>query len=87
MINGVNSRMSLLVTIFFMLVNIGNSERSNMPDAESMTAMDVWILSCMGFLAAGGHTYMTSAIKSRQKREVASILYCIEMRLILCKSS
>ena len=44
--------MSLLVTIFLMLVNIGNSERSNMPDAETMTAMDIWILSCMGFLAA-----------------------------------
>ena len=47
-----NSRMSLLVTIFLMLVNIGNSERSNMPDAETMTAMDIWVLSSMGFLAA-----------------------------------
>ena len=52
-------RMSLLVTIFLMLVNIGNSERSNMPDAETMTAMDVWILSCMAFLAAALLEYST----------------------------
>ena len=51
--------MSLLVTIFLMLVNIGNSERSNMPDAETMTAMDVWILSCMAFLAAALLEYST----------------------------
>ena len=51
--------MSLLVTIFLMLVNIGNSERSNMPDAETMTAMDVWLLSCMAFLAAAILEYAT----------------------------
>ena len=55
----VPGRMALLVTIFLMLVNIGNSERSNMPDAETMTAMDVWILSCMAFLAAALLEYST----------------------------
>ena len=44
-------RMTLLVTTFLVLVNMGNSERTAAPRSESITAMDVWILSCMGFVA------------------------------------
>jgi hypothetical protein len=69
----VPGRMALLITIFLMLVNIGNSERSRSPIVRTLaiqfriqliiaplfhlqlarlTALDIWLLSCMGFVAA-----------------------------------
>ena len=63
----VPGRMALLVTIFLMLVNISNSARSNAPkvnklyrntglrakcfQAVNLTALDVWLLGSMCFVA------------------------------------
>ncbi len=44
--------MALIITIFLMLVNISSAERYNGPQSESMTALDVWMLMCMLFVAA-----------------------------------
>ena len=43
--------MALIITIFLMLVNISSSERANGPPAKSMTALDIWMLICMTFVA------------------------------------
>lgn len=47
----VPGRMALLVTIFLMLVNIDNTGNTDHPKAEGLTAMELWIVACMIFVA------------------------------------
>ena len=39
--------MALLVTIFLMLVNFSTSSRKTAPQAENLTALDVWLLAAI----------------------------------------
>jgi len=43
-------RMALLVTLFLVLVNIFNTVTTNTPKAEGLTAIEVWMLSCILFV-------------------------------------
>ena len=43
-------RMSLLVTIFLVLVNIFNSVTINTPKAEGLMALEAWMLACILFV-------------------------------------
>lgn len=47
----VPGRMALLVTIFLMLVNVSNAASVINPKSEGLTAMDLWLLICMVFVA------------------------------------
>ncbi len=48
----VPGRMALIVTIFLMLVNFSATERSRGPQSDAMTALDIWMLICILFVAA-----------------------------------
>ena len=57
----VPARMSLLVTLFLVLINIFNSMKSDSPQAESgFTAVSAWLFSCIMFVfgALVGYTIM-----------------------------
>jgi len=43
-------RMALLVTLFLVLVNIFNNITTNTPKAEGLTAIEIWMLSCILFV-------------------------------------
>merc|ERR1719384_2871191 len=43
-------RMALLVTLFLVLVNIFNTVTTNTPKAEGLTAIEIWMLSCILFV-------------------------------------
>ncbi len=47
----VPGRMALLVTIFLMLVNIDNTGNAENPKAEGLTGMELWLVTCMAFVA------------------------------------
>lgn len=46
----VPGRMSLLVTLFLVLVNIFNTVTTNTPKAEGLTAIEAWMLACILFV-------------------------------------
>ena len=43
-------RMALLITLFLVLVNIFNTVTTNTPKAEGLTAIEIWMLSCLLFV-------------------------------------
>jgi len=45
-------RMSLLITIFLVLINIYNTIQTNSPQAEALTAMEAWLIACIVFVFA-----------------------------------
>jgi len=49
-VNAISGRMILLVTLFFVLINISNTVTTNTPRAEGPTAMAVWMLACILFV-------------------------------------
>ena len=46
----VPGRMTLLVTVFLVLVNIFNTITSNIPKAEGLTAIEAWVIVCVLFV-------------------------------------
>ncbi|XP_023343176.1 gamma-aminobutyric acid receptor subunit pi [Eurytemora carolleeae] len=46
----VPGRMTLLVTIFLVLINIFNNVTSNSPNVEGLTAISTWIITCILFV-------------------------------------
>ena len=43
-------RMTLLITVFLVLVNIFNSITTNIPKAEGLTAIEAWVIVCVLFV-------------------------------------
>ena len=43
-------RMTLLITLFLVLVNIFNNVTTNSPKAEGLTAIEIWMLVCILFV-------------------------------------
>ena len=43
-------RMTLLITIFLVLVNIFNTITTNIPKAEGLTAIEAWVIVCVLFV-------------------------------------
>ena len=43
-------RMTLLVTIFLVLINIHNTIQTNSPKAEGFTAIKTWVIACIIFV-------------------------------------
>jgi len=46
----IGGRMSLLVILFLLLVNIFNTVVTNTPKAECLTAIEIWMLACILFV-------------------------------------
>jgi len=46
----VPGRMTLLITIFLVLVNIFNTITTNIPKAEGLTAIEAWVIGCVLFV-------------------------------------
>ena len=42
--------MTLLITIFLVLVNIFNTITTNIPKAEGLTAIEAWVIGCVLFV-------------------------------------
>ena len=42
--------MTLLITVFLVLVNIFNTVTTNTPKAEGLTAIEAWMLACILFV-------------------------------------
>ena len=43
-------RMTLLITVFLVLVNIFNTITTNIPKAEGLTAIESWVIVCVLFV-------------------------------------
>ncbi|TRY69251.1 hypothetical protein TCAL_16528 [Tigriopus californicus] len=48
----VPGRMAILVTLLLVLINVSNSISTSIPLAKSLTAVEIWLLSCLGFVFA-----------------------------------
>jgi len=46
----VPGRMTMLVTLFLVLINIHNTIQTNSPKAEGFTAIKTWIIACIVFV-------------------------------------
>ena len=72
-------RMTLLVTLFLVLINIFNAITTNIPKAEGLTAIEVWMLICILFVfgALAEYTFIlfnnqtapTNAVAIQQLKE------------------
>ena len=65
--------MTLLITIFLVLVNIFNTITTNIPKAEGLTAIEAWVIGCVLFvfgaligkkITEGSHQYTIHFILS-----------------------
>ena len=66
--------MALLITLFLVLVNIFNNVTTNSPKAETLTAIEIWMLACILFVF-GKQKYNLS-IKNFIKILWISYIYC-----------
>ena len=60
--------MTLLVTVFLVLVNIFNTITTNIPKAEGLTAIEAWVIACIIFVfgALGEYTVILLKIKLKK---------------------
>ena len=66
-------RMTLLVTLFLVLVNIFNAITSNMPKAEGLTAIEVWMLTCILFVFGALIEYAYILFEKRMLNRIVSL--------------
>jgi len=55
--------MTLLVTIFLVLVNIFNTIQTNSPKAEGLTAIEAWVIACIIFVFGALSEYTVLLLK------------------------
>ena len=70
-------RMTLLVTIFLVLINIFNTIQTNSPKAEGLTAIEAWVIACIIFVfgALGEYTVILLKIKLKKIQSRKSSRY------------
>jgi len=61
-------RMTLLVTIFLVLINIHNTIQTNSPKAEGLTAIECWVIACIIFVFGALLEYTVILLKLKLKR-------------------
>ena len=63
--------MSLLVTLFLVLVNIFNSVTGNAPKAEGLTAVETWVVSCIihVFAVLAEYAVILKIIQNEKRRD------------------
>merc|ERR1719507_2345718 len=62
-------RMALLVTLFLVLVNIFNNITTNTPKAEGLTAIEIWMLSCILFVFGALIEYAVILFKKQKEQK------------------
>ena len=69
-------RMTLLVTIFLVLINIFNTIQTNSPKAEGLTAIEAWVIACIIFVfgALGEYTVILLKIKLQKVNNARSFV-------------
>merc|ERR1712173_130110 len=61
-------RMTLLVTIFLVLINIHNTIQTNSPKAEGLTAIECWVIACNIFVFGALLEYTVILLKLKLKK-------------------
>merc|ERR1719295_927215 len=61
-------RMTLLITIFLVLINIFNTIQTNSPQAEGLTAMEAWVIACIIFVFGALLEYTVILLKLKLKK-------------------
>jgi len=61
-------RMTLLVTIFLVLINIHNTIQTNSPKAEGLTAIECWVIACIIFVFGALLEYTVILLKLKLKK-------------------
>jgi len=61
-------RMTLLITIFLVLINIFNTIQTNSPQAEGLTAMEAWVIACIVFVFAALMEYTGILLQMKLKK-------------------
>jgi len=65
----VPGRMSLLITLFLVLVNIFNNVTTNSPKAEGLTAIEIWMLACILFVFGALIEYAVILFKKQKEQK------------------
>ena len=68
----VPGRMTLLVTLFLVLINIFNNITSNSPNVEGLTSISAWVITCILFVFGALSGYAGILFK---KNRLAKVLY------------
>ena len=87
----VPGRMTLLITVFLVLVNIFNTITTNIPKAEGLTAIEAFVIVCVLFVfgALMGNFLQDKQIKHNQQTllsEYAGILLQLKVRVSVKKT-
>jgi len=61
-------RMTLLVTIFLVLINIHNTIQTNSPKAEGLTAIECWVIACIIFVFGALLEYTVILLKLKIRK-------------------
>lgn len=68
-------RMTLLVTIFLVLINIHNTIQTNSPKAEGLTAIECWVIACIIFVFGALLEYTVILLKLKLKKVKGERIY------------
>jgi hypothetical protein len=56
-------RMTILVTLFLVLINIFNAITDNSPNVEGLSSISAWMMTCILFVFAAFFAYTITLIK------------------------
>jgi len=70
----VPGRMTLLITIFLVLVNIFNTITTNIPKAEGLTAIEAWVIGCVLFVFGALIEYAGILLQMKMRASATLIL-------------
>ena len=70
----VPGRMTLLVTLFLVLINIFNTVSASSPNVEGFSAISMWIITCLLFVFAALVGYSGILFKMRYLTKVSDYI-------------
>ncbi|TRY66932.1 hypothetical protein TCAL_13978 [Tigriopus californicus] len=79
-IEAIPGRVSVIFTTFLVLINIATSAFSNSPPSQGINYIQIWIISCIGFVSVTileyfGLLYYARYIKQVEGRNMGSLVY------------
>ena len=76
-------RMTLLITLFLVLINIFNTIQTNSPKAEGLTAIEAWVITCFIFVFGALLEYTVILLKLKLKK--VKLIFHVFCHGIFCK--
>ena len=76
----VPGRMTLLVTLFLVLINIFTNITSNSPNVEGLTSISAWVITCILFVFGALIGYAGLLIR---KKILIKVLIMVQLNIIL----